>query len=217
MKKPVTSPHPQAKQKQNLSKPSERYSRARRRLVQSIAASGAAMSVKTIPERWARPILDSTMLPAHAESTPGQAPCVVSCAVSAVTYSASVPVDYIFDGDANIIGFPLVGGQMGTVTQFGLDLPYTFTVSGISAVTSPACTVDLEIDLVETVDTQFTVLSGGDLQSLVNNTASFNAIEVAYAGNDPTGNPTAELDLTFASPGAGTCVIDITFIETPPG
>jgi len=208
MKKPNTGAHPQAKQKQHLSELKERHSRARRRLVQSIAASGAAMSVKSIPDKWARPVLDSTMLPAHAQSTPAhaQAPCTVSCTVSTVEFTAD---------QGSISGFPLAGGQVGSVTRFDLDKTTTFTVSGISAVTGPACTVDLEIDLVNSVETQFTISSGGDLLSLTNNTASFNAVEVEYAGNDPDGIPAAVLDLTFQSPGAGACVIDITFVESP--
>jgi hypothetical protein len=43
---------------------------SRRKLLKSIAAgSGAVVAGKTLPEAWIKPVVDSVMLPAHAETT----------------------------------------------------------------------------------------------------------------------------------------------------
>ena len=43
---------------------------SRRKLLKSIAVgSGAVVAGKSIPESWSKPVIDSVMLPAHAETT----------------------------------------------------------------------------------------------------------------------------------------------------
>jgi len=45
-------------------------SESRRKLLKSIAAgSGAIVAGKSLPESWSRPVVDSVMLPAHAETS----------------------------------------------------------------------------------------------------------------------------------------------------
>lgn len=44
---------------------------SRRKLLKSIAAgSGAFVAGKNLPETWSRPIVDSVLLPAHAQTSP---------------------------------------------------------------------------------------------------------------------------------------------------
>ena len=44
---------------------------SRRKLLKSIAAgSGAIVAGKNLPESWSRPVVDSVMLPAHAQTSP---------------------------------------------------------------------------------------------------------------------------------------------------
>jgi len=45
------------------------HNRSRRRLLQSLAVGGTAITVKSLPEKWAKPVLDTTIVPAHAECT----------------------------------------------------------------------------------------------------------------------------------------------------
>lgn len=46
--------------------------KARRKLLKSIVAgSGAVVAGKSLPEGWTRPVVDSVMLPAHAQTSPG--------------------------------------------------------------------------------------------------------------------------------------------------
>ncbi|MCK5359584.1 MAG: hypothetical protein KAJ95_03110 [Gammaproteobacteria bacterium] len=44
---------------------------SRRKLLKSLAAgSGAIVAGKSLPESWSRPVVDSVMLPAHAQTSP---------------------------------------------------------------------------------------------------------------------------------------------------
>ena len=44
---------------------------SRRKLLKSIAAgSGAIVAGKSLPEKWSRPVVDSVLLPAHAQTSP---------------------------------------------------------------------------------------------------------------------------------------------------
>jgi hypothetical protein len=46
--------------------------KSRRKLLKSIAAgSGAIVAGKSLPENWSRPVVDSVMLPAHAQTSYG--------------------------------------------------------------------------------------------------------------------------------------------------
>ena len=60
----------------------KKSSESRRKLLKSIAAgSGAIVAGKSLPEEWARPVVDSVMLPVHAQTSteaPSEAPSFVS-------------------------------------------------------------------------------------------------------------------------------------------
>lgn len=40
---------------------------ARRTVIKSIAAGGAIVAGKSLPEEWSKPVVDSVFLPAHAQ------------------------------------------------------------------------------------------------------------------------------------------------------
>ncbi len=49
---------------------------SRRKLLKSIAAgSGAVVAGKSLPESWRKPVVDSVVLPAHAETSPTCSEC----------------------------------------------------------------------------------------------------------------------------------------------
>lgn len=52
---------------------------ARRRLMKSLAATGGIFATaKLLPDSWTRPVVDSVTLPAHAQSSPGETPSLVT-------------------------------------------------------------------------------------------------------------------------------------------
>ena len=51
----------------------KKSSESRRKLLKSIAAgSGAIVAAKSLPESWSKPVVDSVMLPVHAQTSPSQ-------------------------------------------------------------------------------------------------------------------------------------------------
>jgi hypothetical protein len=50
----------------------EQANKARRKLLKTIAAGGGVVVAgKSLPDSWTRPVVDSVMLPAHAQTSPG--------------------------------------------------------------------------------------------------------------------------------------------------
>lgn len=80
-----------------------RNKQSRRKMLKSIAAgSGAVVAGASLPDQWAKPMVDSVLLPAHANAS-GPASCAVGGSILA-TYigqddggSADVPEDVPFD------------------------------------------------------------------------------------------------------------------------
>jgi len=202
-----------------------RHGRARRRVLQSIAVGGAAVSVKSLPEQWAKPVLDTAMLPVHAQST-CQAQSL-SCGVINMVNNA---------GDANLDPDPPVtcGGSSAVdrIADFGtLPLPpcgnspnlnvLTTTMSFVvTATVNPPCApVDLDTNL--TGSDNFSLGSGSSQSGVVDpdsGAVAFNNVVVNFTPpatiNDPAGEDyAANMVLTFASPGAGNRTINISFSE----
>jgi hypothetical protein len=57
----------------------KKSNKSRRKLLKSIAAgSGAVVAAKSLPESWNRPVVDSVMLPAHAQTSPSAGVCLAA-------------------------------------------------------------------------------------------------------------------------------------------
>lgn len=75
----------------------KKSSESRRKLLKSIAAgSGAIVAGKSLPESWSRPVVESVLLPAHAQTSTAPA-CTITVLVagipdgsSAVTQNTSI-------------------------------------------------------------------------------------------------------------------------------
>lgn len=57
----------------------------RRKLLGAIAAGGAATTL--LPQKWSKPVVDSVMLPAHAQMSPG---ALVDCTVTGYLLSGTI-------------------------------------------------------------------------------------------------------------------------------
>ena len=100
---------------------------SRRKLLKSIAAgSGAIVAGKSLPESWSRPVVDSVMLPAHAQTSP---PSSLSCSPSSVSTTA------VSDDSQDDIYIIFDGTTVCTVERGADDLPDSPTdaVIGIDA------------------------------------------------------------------------------------
>jgi len=89
----------------------------RRKLLKSIAAgSGAVIAGKSLPESWSKPVVDSVMLPAHAQTSPSPCtPCLVAALYGEGSGCSGITVDVAIDGTV-------------TVDTPSLDSPQTDTV-----------------------------------------------------------------------------------------
>ena len=94
----------------------KKSSESRRKLLKSIAAgSGAIVAGKSLPESWSRPIVDSVMLPAHAQTSPVTPPAPLTCSSDPLTVVSNEPTGGI-DRDAIAI---LFDGQTTCALQAG--------------------------------------------------------------------------------------------------
>jgi len=178
------------------------YAHKRRKLLQSIAAGGAAVTVKTVPEKWTRPLLETTMLPAHAEMTTQPVSCSLTCEVGGFNSTESFNLGF---------ASPLQGnGASGTVFSGAtLNVPQTWTISGLEATVSSPAPVSLAINASGAVS-----LNSAGITTVIDNgtVTDFGTLEVTLL-DDPVDVGT--VDFTFSACGQS-CNIDVTFSEYNP-
>jgi len=86
-------------------------SESRRKLLKSIAAgSGAIVAGKSLPENWIRPVVDSVMLPAHAQVSPAPT-------TTAQPSVCSVNIIYLITGSC------IRGGYGYSISTYPEDTP----------------------------------------------------------------------------------------------
>lgn len=134
--------------------------RSRRRLIKVLAGTGSVvLGAKFLPEKWAKPVVDSVVLPAHAQlSVPFTMSCTATppagttlanpIVIDPLIYQATpnpgaLPgtLDFLCDGalSSSIDIFALdATGQLslfvsGTPCPSGTTLTIRFTVNGVSA------------------------------------------------------------------------------------
>lgn len=129
--------------------------KSRRKLLKSIAAgSGAVIAGKSLPESWSKPVVDSVLLPVHAQTSPSPCtPCLVAATYCvgggngsiemAVAANGTVTVTYsAFDSSPQTdIVDPCAGGAFSVSDTSGNN---TVTISG----TVPCGDVQ-SIDIIE--------------------------------------------------------------------
>jgi hypothetical protein len=110
--------------------------KSRRKLLKSIAAgSGAIVAGKSLPESWSRPVVDSVMLPAHAQT-------------SLLQYS-----EEILDVD------PCDGATSGTAQTTSID----FDVTGITPASSGTLIATISGDIGDPTETYTVSIEGTSL------------------------------------------------------
>jgi len=120
----------------------KKSSESRRKLLKSIAAgSGAIVAGKSLPESWTRPVVDSVMLPAHAETSPTCTDRPITGMRTSLDLrgggSASFAINNYLGGDQ---AFP--GTWSGTTTRT-VTVNDTQTISGCTVTVVVNATVDV--------------------------------------------------------------------------
>ena len=125
-------------------------SESRRKLLKSIAAgSGAVIAGKSLPENWTKPVVDSVVLPVHAQT-------------SQFVFSQTLGYDFFTDE----VVPPSVNNQIP-------DLDFTFTVgSAVPAGDGTVTISNLAGDLGDGAVEQWTVQVGATTVGLTNNSPS---------------------------------------------
>lgn len=194
--------------------------RARRLVLKSIVAGGSVTTAaRSLPEQWTRPVTDSVVMPAHAQTSPGLAD--LTCRVE--SYASDPPPEADIDFDPS--GLPVTGGSVTTVSElvgvtFDSDA-INIDLSGISATLNPADAGDVTLSL--TAGGDFTLNDVGPQDSTPGGSgvADFSSVDgdlVRPPINDqaPSDLSTGNLELRFSAPGAADCVIQFTFTEDFP-
>ena len=112
----------------------KKSSESRRKLLKSIAAgSGAIVAGKSLPESWKRPVVDSVMLPAHAQTSPPSPPSpTFSCSVvgqASIDVTSGTVAGPIFYVVTNTGTGPLTGGNVN-VTRSSTNVTFGSNVIG---------------------------------------------------------------------------------------
>lgn len=155
----------------------------RRRLLRTVAAGGSALSLTALPGKWAKPVVASVILPAHAQTSPGCLGTLANCP-SGDLYSDSGSF-----GTTKYIPpfitseFPGITYENGTLT--GSDRTRKYTSYG----TCPAPCDDLDANKYASARLRFGY-----------NTGSME-VNVEYRCGD---DPVADLTLAFSGVNQGT-------------
>lgn len=99
----------------------KKSSESRRKLLKSIAAgSGAVIAGKSLPETWSRPVVDSVILPSHAQTSPAALSCI---GTTDTTPSGEGGIILNFDGNSTCAFFNATGpGDVVPDTMLIIDL-----------------------------------------------------------------------------------------------
>ena len=157
----------------------KKSSDSRRKLLKSIAAgSGAIVAGKSLPESWSRPVVDSVMLPTHAQTSPTPPTCCLTDGVYCGTVTSSpdgvnridifvtgatgdvrilVLRDTTVAGETNI-NVTCEGGAFTDEPFTSVGTPLTMSVSG--AITCGATSIDGTV-LWDGSDYSYSATQGG--------------------------------------------------------
>ncbi|MFW2438968.1 MAG: hypothetical protein ACN4GR_06310 [Arenicellales bacterium] len=106
----------------------KRSGESRRKLLKSIAAgSGAIVAGKSLPESWSKPVVDSVILPAHAQTSQVTPPSGSYNQTQSVPHSFTVTK--ILNVDFDVTGFTPTGD--GTLTLTLTD-DFSFTTEFVT-------------------------------------------------------------------------------------
>ncbi len=122
---------------------SEKQRPARRKLLKSIAIGGGAAALgKTLPEQWSKPMVDSVLVPAHAQATQPPQRSLVSLNIETTSISdffmqtahasavCILPPQFCVERNAGVATFNI--GRGSNSTAFTDGVAFDITVAGFA-------------------------------------------------------------------------------------
>ena len=179
----------------------------RRRLLKTLVAGGGALTVgSALPGSWKKPIIDSIVVPLHAQ---GSAPAFIS----------TIEFAYSVTGGTEPVSGTLTPGNSPTTHIFNMSLleDYDYTLTP-NIVVDPSITDAFNLTVNEVVaggySTNFSPASQNLAPDNVNGVIPFAPI----AGDvDDAAFLTYQITLTPDNPAFATFFLEITFDEAPAG
>ena len=102
--------------------------KSRRKLLKSIAAgSGAVVAGKSLPENWTKPVVDSVLLPTHAQTSPCTS-CLVAATYCEGSGTGSITATVTVNGTVTVVHPRGTGtGSVDSCTggDFSVTIPAT--------------------------------------------------------------------------------------------
>jgi len=131
----------------------------RRKLLKSIAAgSGAIVAGKSLPENWTRPVVDSVMLPAHAQTTCSGTLETTNTPIVIFISGVTGNLDFAANGNPIATDVPIVGNAFSINTTVPDNNCSTdFTIQGT---VNPGTSVSGSYSFTETCTGETCVGSG---------------------------------------------------------
>lgn len=161
---------------------------SRRNTLRILAASGAVITGRTLPESWSRPVIDSVVLPAHAQMSPQDdgGPDTTQFSETQTVENTAGP-NAVLDFSFDVTGFTPAGDGTLTVTAIGDIAPiasefYTIALEGTDLAPTVGSTTDAVQCDTTGVTEVFTILQA-DLEAA----AGDGTVEVTATAGSSTG------------------------------
>jgi len=206
----------------------KRYARGRRKLLQSLAVGGAAVTVKTMPEEWVKPALETAMIPVHAQGSPSVA-LALACEVDQPDLTSTVDLTYNKNPTSTPPSDFLFGSggaePTGTVDNIDptpqADIPVTIRFADLQATVSPPTAGPISLGVSASGGLIDIDGGGNQLNVPVNGSgvATFGTVTAEFF-TDNTGPQSSTVHFTYSA-GGQNCQINVVFNENwngaPPG
>ena len=117
----------------------KKSSESRRKLLKSVAAgSGAVIAGKSLPDNWTKPVVDSVMLPAHAQTSP-------TCTDRPIT-GMRTSLDLLTGGAASFSINNYLGGDQAFSGSWSGTTTRTVTINDTRTISG--CTVTVVVNAI---------------------------------------------------------------------
>lgn len=163
----------------------------RNALKKLLAGSGAIVASQSIPEKWAKPVVDSVMLPGHAQT------------------SGTISANWVLGDDAPGGLRGMTGTSQNNTSGFLYDDGTDSTITAALSPAAPGVVVSLDISVSGTTFTGFDTAPASSVTTSNSGDATFlNGISPSNGDFGDTPG-TGVITMTFSAPGYASSVITL--------